>query len=61
MNLTDIRCGQCGRKLAAGRYIEISIKCPRCGTLNHLRATEPLTSAARLPVESQHGTQQDAG
>ncbi|ACO74734.1 Com translational regulator [Laribacter hongkongensis HLHK9] len=41
MNLTDIRCGQCGRKLAAGRYIEISIKCPRCGALNHLKAVEP--------------------
>ncbi|MBX9268736.1 Com family DNA-binding transcriptional regulator [Chromobacterium violaceum] len=35
---TDIRCGQCGRKLASGRYIELTIKCPRCRTLNHLKA-----------------------
>ena len=35
----DIRCGQCQRKLAVGRYIEMEIKCPRCGTMNHLKAT----------------------
>ncbi|AXE33132.1 Com family DNA-binding transcriptional regulator [Chromobacterium phragmitis] len=35
---TEIRCGQCGRKLATGRYIELTIKCPRCRTLNHLKA-----------------------
>ncbi len=34
----DIRCGQCQRKLATGLYIELQIKCPRCGTLNHLKA-----------------------
>lgn len=34
----DIRCGQCRRKLATGFYIELQIKCPRCGTLNHLKA-----------------------
>lgn len=38
----DIRCGHCQRKLATGRYIELQIKCPRCGTLNHLKA-ESLT------------------
>ncbi len=35
----DIRCGQCQKKLAVGRYIEMEIKCPRCGTINYLRAT----------------------
>ncbi|WP_080962073.1 Com family DNA-binding transcriptional regulator [Chromobacterium subtsugae] len=40
----DIRCGQCRRKLAAGRYIELTIKCPRCRAMNHLKA-------ASLPSE----------
>ncbi|MCW3479752.1 Com family DNA-binding transcriptional regulator [Neisseriaceae bacterium JH1-16] len=30
----DIRCGQCDRKLATGRYLELTIKCPRCRALN---------------------------
>lgn len=38
----DIRCGHCQRKLATGRYLELQIKCPRCGTLNYLKA-ESLT------------------
>ncbi|WP_374557835.1 Com family DNA-binding transcriptional regulator [Aquitalea pelogenes] len=36
---TDIRCGHCGRKMAEGQYITLSIKCPRCRTLNHFKAT----------------------
>ncbi|WP_315383479.1 Com family DNA-binding transcriptional regulator [Microvirgula aerodenitrificans] len=44
----DIRCGHCGRKLAEGEYISITIKCPRCGCLNHLKA-------ASLHYE-RHGT-----
>ncbi|MCM2494531.1 Com family DNA-binding transcriptional regulator [Burkholderia glumae] len=49
----DIRCGQCGRKLAFGLYIELSIKCPRCGAINHLRATssEPACHRAPTPLE----------
>jgi len=37
--LEEIRCGQCVRKLAAGAYTWLEIKCPRCGTLNVLRAS----------------------
>ncbi|MDA8484389.1 Com family DNA-binding transcriptional regulator [Pseudomonas resinovorans] len=35
----DIRCGGCSRLLgrASGSYI-LQIKCPRCRTLNHLKA-----------------------
>lgn len=44
----DIRCGECNRKLGAGQYIQLNIKCPRCGTMNHLKA-------ASLPVE-RHST-----
>ncbi|MDZ7887767.1 MAG: Com family DNA-binding transcriptional regulator [Pseudomonas sp.] len=37
--MKDIRCGQCGRKLASARdFTELQIKCPRCRTLNHLKA-----------------------
>ncbi|WP_083844247.1 Com family DNA-binding transcriptional regulator [Pseudogulbenkiania sp. NH8B] len=45
--LDDIRCGHCARKLAEGRYIELSIKCPRCGTINHLRAASPSPARPR--------------
>ncbi|WP_322080223.1 Com family DNA-binding transcriptional regulator [Burkholderia cenocepacia] len=45
----DIRCGQCRRKLASGRYIELSIKCPRCGVINHLRAASPEPARHRAP------------
>lgn len=37
--LEVIRCGNCARKLAAGAYTRLEIKCPRCGTLNVLRAS----------------------
>ena len=33
--MEDIRCGQCGRKLATASTIVGRIKCPRCGTINH--------------------------
>ncbi|WP_080411967.1 Com family DNA-binding transcriptional regulator [Burkholderia ubonensis] len=45
----DIRCGQCRRKLASGRYIELSIKCPRCGAINHLRAASLEPARHRAP------------
>ncbi|RRV04432.1 Com family DNA-binding transcriptional regulator [Pseudomonas sp. v388] len=35
----EIRCGHCDRKLAAASgFTELQIKCPRCRTLNHLKA-----------------------
>ncbi|MFK9003435.1 Com family DNA-binding transcriptional regulator [Pseudomonas pergaminensis] len=35
----DIRCGHCARKLASvNRFDTLQIKCPRCGTINHLKA-----------------------
>lgn len=36
-----VRCGKCGRKLAEADYVSLSIKCPRCGTLNLMRAERP--------------------
>lgn len=39
--LTECRCGKCNKLLArAGRYSEIQIKCPRCGTLNNMKTDE---------------------
>ncbi|WP_297575923.1 Com family DNA-binding transcriptional regulator [uncultured Deefgea sp.] len=46
--MQNIRCAQCNKKLAEGRFIELSIKCPRCGALNHLKATS-------LQFDPDHG------
>ncbi|MFS0827500.1 Com family DNA-binding transcriptional regulator [Pseudomonas phoenicis] len=60
--MTECRCGKCNRLLArAGEYTELQIKCSRCATMNHLRATSPALTpqsvdrAARLPSNpTQH-------
>lgn len=36
--METVRCGNCHRKLAEADYRRLAIKCPRCGTLNHLQA-----------------------
>ncbi|WP_173084457.1 Com family DNA-binding transcriptional regulator [Fundidesulfovibrio magnetotacticus] len=41
--MREIRCGHCKRLLAKGSVVEIEIKCPRCQTLNHVRAASPST------------------
>ncbi len=40
-HLPEIRCAQCGRKLGEGYALVLSIKCPRCGAYNTLRAARP--------------------
>ena len=48
--LKDCRCGQCKRLLArVGEYTELQIKCSRCGTLNHVKAT----SLERSPLSDK--------
>ncbi|MGQ5525575.1 Com family DNA-binding transcriptional regulator [Chitinimonas sp. PSY-7] len=37
--MQEVRCGHCHRKLAEAIYTRLNIKCPRCGTFNHLSAT----------------------
>ncbi|MFA9394773.1 MAG: Com family DNA-binding transcriptional regulator [Halodesulfovibrio sp.] len=32
----EIRCGNCNRLLAKGTATKLEIKCPRCGTYNHV-------------------------
>ncbi len=55
MQINDIRCGNCRRKLGEGTYLVLAIKCPRCGTLNHLRASTPSPHASeRLNQENAH-------
>jgi phage FluMu protein Com len=53
--METIRCGSCNKKLAEASYNAISIKCPRCGTINnHKKAAELPTSATRSPEEANH-------
>ncbi|WP_090322581.1 Com family DNA-binding transcriptional regulator [Nitrosomonas oligotropha] len=40
--MQEIRCGQCNKKLAEAVFIQLNIKCPRCGTLNRLSAGSAL-------------------
>ena len=53
----DIRCGKCNRKLGEGQYIRLAIKCPRCGVLNHYRASTPMQHAHERPTlkKDNHG------
>lgn len=37
----EIRCGHCNKLLGKGTAHDLEIKCPRCGTLNHLRDMIP--------------------
>jgi len=30
----DLRCMKCNKKLAEGKAVKLSIKCPRCGQVN---------------------------
>ncbi|MFV0600238.1 MAG: Com family DNA-binding transcriptional regulator [Brachymonas sp.] len=55
MKTQDIRCSQCGRKLAEGLFVRLSIKCPRCLAINEF-TTE---SASECP-SNQKGTRHDA-
>ncbi|WP_409521090.1 Com family DNA-binding transcriptional regulator [Methylomonas sp. MV1] len=54
-----VRCGQCGRKLAEAEFVRLAIKCPRCGTLNNLKAVEPLIRAPRAPFEKDRHVKTD--
>jgi phage FluMu protein Com len=40
----EIRCGQCNRLLGKGIALELAIKCPRCGCINHVKARTPETA-----------------
>lgn len=44
--MEEIRCGECDKLLAKGQVVDLTIKCPRCGTINHVRATSSDQKAA---------------
>ncbi|QBP09867.1 Com family DNA-binding transcriptional regulator [Cupriavidus metallidurans] len=45
--MREIRCGACNRKLGEGDYSRLAIKCPRCKTMNFLRAERPEPAGRR--------------
>ncbi|QRY77533.1 Com family DNA-binding transcriptional regulator [Pseudomonas sp. PDNC002] len=56
--LKDCRCGKCSRLLARiGELSEVQIKCPRCRTLNHVRALSlvqtPLSDSRSINSEGK--------
>lgn len=40
MQLQENRCLHCNKMLFKGCFITVQIKCPRCGTINNLSASE---------------------
>ncbi|WP_082818861.1 Com family DNA-binding transcriptional regulator [Cupriavidus nantongensis] len=57
--MQEIRCGQCSRKLGVGVYVHLVIKCPRCGTINSLRATRPSSARHRASnAEDAHAREE---
>lgn len=49
--MQDIRCGSCNKLLGKGKFDTVSIKCPRCKTLNTLRATSPIQERHVAPLK----------
>lgn len=53
----EIRCGNCNRLLARGYALALTIKCPRCGQFNHVRAKSPIAEGPRASPEFSRGHQ----
>ena len=55
--METVRCGQCNKKLAEAEYFRLSIKCPRCGTLNQVKAAShtPERRGASTKEDVHHG------
>lgn len=62
--MEDVRCGRCRALLlrAADSAIagSVEIKCRRCGTINHLRPSEPAPERPERQsrIESTHGAEE---
>nr|WP_184602948.1 Com family DNA-binding transcriptional regulator [Rhodanobacter sp. MP1X3] len=54
--MQDVRCSRCAKLLARARVFDvIEIKCPRCGTINSLRAvSSPLPASQGAPNGNTH-------
>ena len=61
----EIRCGRCNRLLAKGQAGDITIKCPRCATMNRImnqvRAESPDREFRENPLERQDDTNRQRG
>ncbi|WP_081818619.1 Com family DNA-binding transcriptional regulator [Pseudomonas sp. PH1b] len=60
--LKECRCGHCKRLLArVGEFTELQIKCSRCGTLNHVKASSlgqsPMSDMGADFPATDHSTQ----
>ncbi|MEW5942522.1 MAG: Com family DNA-binding transcriptional regulator [Pseudomonadota bacterium] len=55
--MQTIRCGKCNRKLAEAEFKHLAIMCPRCGTLNVVKAAslEPERHRASSRKETTDG------
>lgn len=53
----EIRCGHCNKLLGIGTARDLEIKCPRCGTLNHLRDASPSSEPCDGPSEPVYDNQ----
>lgn len=54
-----VRCGKCSKLLAKADYVQIEIKCPRCGTLNlKAKSLESERLGASIRKEAPHEKQQ---
>lgn len=51
MNVKEVRCYNCNKKLAEADYRYLVIKCPRCGAMNNLKAVEPQDNAPEVQKE----------
>jgi phage FluMu protein Com len=47
--MQEIRCGKCNKLLAKGEALDLAIKCPRCGVINHVRATSLNSEGCQAP------------
>ena len=57
-----IRCGACNKKLAEAEYTRLSIKCPRCGAINQVKAASRETErhGASVRKGTLHGSKETA-
>jgi phage FluMu protein Com len=49
-----IRCRSCNKKLGEGTWIELIIKCPRCSTLNQLKAPSLMNNGESHELGTYH-------
>ncbi|MBU1350619.1 MAG: Com family DNA-binding transcriptional regulator [Gammaproteobacteria bacterium] len=56
--MNEVRCGSCHRLLARAVFQCLEIKCPRCGTLNNVRAASPQPERLGASNKTDHDSKQ---